>query len=261
MRSDPVRAWGPTARLISERLWRRRQLTDPALDACRRLALPGSTAVDVGAESGLYSLALRNAVGRHGHVVSFEPNPKSFEELTHRTWATGIDRRQVAVSTTPGHATLHLPPGAMQQSSLAGLGSLASEVHERARSEDLATHMVRTVTLDSLLDEPVPPPSLIKIDVEGWEREVLLGAQQLIGEHHPTLVVEIESRHLRRRGIDSHDLVESVIALGYSATALSSRGLISWSDFSFERHQADRSLAANAPDPYVHNFLFTTNAK
>lgn len=154
-----------------------------------------------------------------------------------------------------------MPAGATHNSDLAGLGSLASEIHESQSSSDLATQVVRTVTLDSLLDEPIPPPSLVKIDVEGWEYEVLLGAQELISAHHPTLVIEIESRHLRPRGIDGIDLIESVIALGYSVAALSPAGLIGWSDFSFERHQSGRSLTANASDPYVNNFLFTAKTK
>ncbi|MGI9605141.1 MAG: FkbM family methyltransferase [Acidimicrobiales bacterium] len=249
--------WGPSARLTSERVWRRRLHADVALSASRKHAHQGSTAVDVGAESGLYSLAMRRAVGRGGRVISFEPNPDSFQELSRRTWASGVDRRQLAVSEDAGLATLHVPVGAIHDRDLAGLGSLASVVHGADDSVELTTHEVRSIILDSLLEEELPPTSLVKIDVEGWEREVLAGSEKLIETFHPSLIVEIESRHLQPRGIDPRELIESILDLDYSVVALSPRGPISWRDFRFELHQRVEYLDSASDESYVNNFLFT----
>lgn len=72
--------------------------------------------------------------------------------------------------------------------------------HHGARPEAL---QVETVTLDSLLDSH-PAPELLKIDVEGGEPAVLRGAERLLAERRPAILIEINHRSaadlLRRHG-------------------------------------------------------------
>jgi FkbM family methyltransferase len=237
---------------LTERAWRRRLDTDPVLRECRRVSVPGTTVIDVGASEGLYALAMRARVGRHGRVIAFEPNPDSFAGLRLRTWHSGIDARQQAASDSATRTELHVPFAKDGTSAEVGLGSLVEPARERG-----VAHMVDTTRLDDLLDEDLLPISLIKIDVEGWEVETLEGAKELIRAHSPKLIVEIEQRHLARRMIDARDVVNSIADQGYRVSVISANGLSPWNDFDFEAHQRVANLRPGGDAAaYLNNFMF-----
>jgi hypothetical protein len=60
------------------------------------------------------------------------------------------------------------------------------------------TSVVRQVTLDQLIADRKLKPSFIKIDVEGYEGEVLHGSMEVIKSCKPILMIEIEKRHNKK---------------------------------------------------------------
>jgi hypothetical protein len=107
---------------------------------------------------------------------------------------------------------------------------------------------VRTATLDSFKLEGV---SLIKIDVEGHEDEVLSGATDTIANCRPVLVVEIEARHRRNAPMRLLDLLASWNYQGYYLVR--ERGLFAIQDFAWESQQTASNLGSGR---YINNFLF-----
>jgi FkbM family methyltransferase len=153
------------ARWFSRRL-RPRQLRTFREDVAlyRSLVPPGALCFDVGANIGEKSEALLEAGAR---VVAFEPNPVVLPELRARCsgradWTVV----EAALGSGAAIATLHVHESH-------GQSSLSAEWQGRV----VATHKVPVVTLDAAI-QSFGSPFFCKIDVEGWELEVLRGLKQ-----------------------------------------------------------------------------------
>lgn len=249
LRANPL-----TARLLTE--YRLKQLTtSPAfadLRECIRLSAPNSTAVDVGASVGNYALAMARAVGDAGRVLAIEANPTVFKELQHSTsGAKNVTALNVAASSHSGTADLFIPldeHGHRQEP----IATLERRTHLRGN-----TVSVNAVTLDELLVD-ADAVSIVKIDVEGHEGEVLAGAVETIRRHRPAFVMEIETQHLVDRTVG--DVVGVLTGQGYSCFGLHGDERIPWEQFDVDRWQADwlcADPAARQAVDYVNNFLFT----
>lgn len=134
------------------------------------LLRPGMHAVDVGANIGYYLLLLARAVGPGGSISCFEPEPANLVEL----------ERNARLNALPGVRIIAAAAGA-EDSSVRLRGGINSAV---AADGELRVPLVR---LDSVLTTPV---DFLKIDVEGYEGNVLAGAQRIVREDRPHLFLE-----------------------------------------------------------------------
>lgn len=132
--------------------------------------------LDVGANAGQFGEMLR----RHrfaGHILSFEPQPDAYQQLAA---AAAADPRwealPLALGRAAGEATIHVA-GNSQSSSL--LPMLAQHETSDPSSGYTHTETIQVARLDALFDEHVPPEArvLLKIDTQGFEQEVLAGAE------------------------------------------------------------------------------------
>lgn len=132
--------------------------------------------VDVGANWGWYSLLLASRPGFNGTIHAFEPFPTTFADLTNVVRDAGLDScitcHEVALSDHNGSGTMAIPKGVL--SGLARLGQSGGTT-------------IRLSTMDSL---DLPPPDVIKIDVEDHEIAVLRGATATIERARPFIVFE-----------------------------------------------------------------------
>jgi FkbM family methyltransferase len=148
---------------------------------------PGMTVVDVGANSGYYSLWASRLVGPTGRVYAFEPVPDLEAGLRHNVALNAIGNitvRSEAISESTGTAVLHVS----HASKNTGLSSLVLNQDVGADSERLE---VQTITLDELAEQISEPIDFIKIDVEGAEEMVIRGATQLLAaERAPAILFE-----------------------------------------------------------------------
>ncbi|QHC18461.1 FkbM family methyltransferase [Streptomyces sp. GF20] len=183
---------------------------------------PGAACLDIGAEYGLYTWMLSALAGPTGQVHSVEPLPGPSGWL--RTTARLLGARNVTVHRTAigdrtGHGTLSLPVRR-------GL-----PVHGRAylvegsrgpgpNAEFRRARSVRTPvrTLDQLVrDIGLEKLSFVKADVEGAELAVLRGGSATLRRHRPTLLLEIERRHLTKYGGDPAEVLSHLGSYGYRA--------------------------------------------
>ncbi len=168
----------------------------------------GFVVFDVGANMGLYG-QLAASMFSPSIVHSFEPAPASAEVAQRISHGNGlaITVHEVAVSDEVGHAALHLSP----------VSDASNSLVEGFRVTDDRID-VRTVTIDSVVQETGDPPDIIKIDVETHERAVLDGARMTIENHRPSLIIEV----LRRKGHDHGEEINAFFAgLGYRCFELS----------------------------------------
>jgi hypothetical protein len=99
--------------------------------------------------------------------------------------------------------------------------------------------------------------SFIKCDVEGNELAVMRGADRLLREYSPTLLVEIEQRHHRN---DIREVFAFMTELGYTGHFIQERVVRPLSEFDLEQHQlrylGDAFVPYNMPRGYVTDFVF-----
>src|SRR5262249_8462881 len=146
-----------------------------------RLAEPGETAIDVGANIGHMSSVLAARVQRSGKVIAFEPHPEIFEELRANAalWHANPDAGQVIlhpVALSDDSRTGHLQLWRHFEANR-GTASLEGEGHPS--EAPAGTYLVPLRRLDAMIaeDERV---GVMKMDVEGHELHVLKGATKLL---------------------------------------------------------------------------------
>lgn len=171
------------------------------LNFVEEFLVAGDTFVDVGANLGLYSLVAARKVGPSGQVVAFEPSDRALEKLRKNIQPfSQIECVNKALGSQIGSGHLKLPKE--------GLGSSHLSEQESNNSQ-----VVEISTLDlELKSRSRLKPRLIKIDVEGFEAEVLKGARQCLAEHRPHVLVEFNPNVLDSRGINKSYWLSEVVA-------------------------------------------------
>jgi FkbM family methyltransferase len=153
---------------------------------------PGEVFFDVGAHYGWMSLRGADRVGPAGHVVAFEPSPVlvgilNYHKRVNRVAQMTIDARAVSDHDSKSATFFLLNEGLSSRNSL----TIGNDNAPFVSQPEKTVLMVSTVTLDSYCRETDLIPSLVKVDVEGAELMVLEGAQQLMANYHPDLIVAV----------------------------------------------------------------------
>jgi len=180
--------------------------------AFRATARSGGVALDVGANVGAYALLFGGWVRPGGRVYAFEPSRRAFEGLSAHVRLNGMEDVvrpvRAAVSEREGRA------------------ALAAEGHHGTSrlvpAGEEGTETVETVTIDQFCARERIVPTLVKIDVEGWELEALRGARETIarGGASLALFVEMHPTAWRARGLSADDLRAELKRQGLRAAPL-----------------------------------------
>jgi FkbM family methyltransferase len=172
----------------------------------------GDAFIDVGANLGMITLAAVRKVGPGGVVFAVEPNPKLAERVRACCRANGIANvlvLDVALSDERAERELNLFDQANGWSTLAECAT-TPETASRSIS-------VRTELGDSLFPVPRDRPTVMKIDVEGYEFRALRGMKELLAASHPLVVTEVAPELLARSGVTFEDLYDFMTSHGYAA--------------------------------------------
>jgi len=137
----------------------------------------GDIFVDVGANNGYYSLLASKLVGKDGLVYAVEPDPNNFKKLKDNiklNKTKNIIPLQIAASDRSGWAYLNISEIENGQNSLV----------------DIPLSKVKTKVKVEKLDDLIKKADIIKIDVEGYEKKVLLGARKLLNKSIQRVIFE-----------------------------------------------------------------------
>jgi FkbM family methyltransferase len=190
---------------------------EPDMKVVPLLVPAGTTAVDLGANVGVYTKLLSELVGVTGSVVSVEPVPETYailRENVRRLRLGNVSLVDAAVSDSTGTATMTIP-----EYPSGGHNFYESQIIENdartARVGSSRTVTVRTTTLDLLVAD-LSAVSFIKCDVEGHEGAVISGAGALLQGQRPAWLIEI-SENPDTAGTTASLLFETLTASGYAA--------------------------------------------
>lgn len=173
----------------------------------------GSVVIDVGANVGVHALPLARAVGGAGRVVAIEPTAAAVTRLR----ANGALNPELGARLIVVQAAVGAPGGALEPEYYSAWpltrGPSRHPVHLGAGQ---STANARFSTLDDLVSSlGLGAVTLIKIDVDGRELDVLSGAVGVIRRDRPTVVFEVCPYLLTAPGHSARDLVEFFTANGY----------------------------------------------
>lgn len=183
---------------------------------------PGGTFVDVGANIGLYSIIASSVVGANGKVVAIEAHPYTYRFLAENFKTNALGNAvalNVAAGDSVGELSIQYEAGNSGSTHVA-----TGESHDRQSK----TARIEMRPLDAILAErDVRKVDYLKIDVEGFEPQVLRGAVEILAAS-PNLVVqtEIDTRHLSRYGYSPGDLAEPLVKNGYVPHRLENGALL-----------------------------------
>ena len=187
----------------------------------QRLLKPGAIVLDVGAHHGLYTLLASKLAGPAGRVIAFEPSPRERNRLKRHIRINSCSNVQVcdfALGKTAKREILHLVDGSEDW-----CNSLRPPA-VRARTTKVEIDVKR---LDEFLTEsPLPSVDFVKLDVEGGEMDVLIGAMELLrSSSRPILMVEVEDIRTKPWGYRASEIVRFLAEIGYQWFSIAEDGL------------------------------------
>jgi FkbM family methyltransferase len=165
---------------------------------------PGDVIYDIGAFRGVYGAAAKCALGDSVAVHLFEPIQQNFQSIERIARLNQFQRFDIV-----GKAV--------------GLGEVVKGMFDAKdgmlREGDISNALfpveISSITLDSYVGRSRVPPSLIKLDVDGFEWEVLEGARGCLAEHKPRLWLELHPRFLEAQGRGWEEPVKILKSVGY----------------------------------------------
>lgn len=178
------------------------------LSVLSKLLKPGQVFVDCGANLGLWSITAAPIVGSTGKVYAFEPNP-----TTARKLMANINKNKLTNIIVTNSAAGAIEGTCFFQCEEAhNISSVLSQPSE-------STLAVSILKLDTVLKDRLV--RAIKIDVEGYEIEVLKGAENILKTLKPWLCVEFNTLASGVSSIGEWEVHQFLTRLGYSACLMS----------------------------------------
>jgi len=178
------------------------------------LDLQNKTVFDVGGYEGVFTLFFARRIGAGGRLVTFEPNPQNFAKILANVRLNGfchVDVRQLAIGARAGRATLVFPTDQTAR------GSLVGDIQDQIRHEKhVAAMEVEIDTLDHQVAIGAPAPDFVKIDVEGFELDVLRGMAGIIARCKPALYIEVHGADMEKKLENVTALAEFLWRAGYA---------------------------------------------
>ena len=143
---------------------------------------------DIGANVGYYTLLAAEWMQQGSQIHAFEPSPEVFQQLQrtvrHARGAANIHLSSTALSNTDGKAAFYLPTN--------GAWTLGSLTQDFSYARGGTPIQVPTTRLDTYCHtHGVPRIDLIKMDVEGAEKQVLEGMGDLLSKWAPAIICEV----------------------------------------------------------------------
>lgn len=177
----------------------------------------GETFIDVGAHFGFYSLLASNLVGNNGQVISFEPTTSTFNQLSNNVSKYGQG------NITPYNVAAFNSTEVLEFNDFGIMNSAFNSFFENRGGAKLFGKKlkVNTIILDEFLESNYMDRkiSLIKIDAESSEFQVLSGLANTIKKYHPKIILEVGDYSINEVK-NSSFLIKLIESFGYHSFEL-----------------------------------------
>jgi FkbM family methyltransferase len=180
----------------------------------KQRTVPGSIILDVGAQFGLYSMLAARHIGANGRIFAFEPSPDTVavlgRHLKNNRMSDRVEIVQAAVGPEEGEVTFYM----------AGTHPSNTLAPTTVDPVKLTPVKVKAITVDGFCRQRQLKPTILKIDVEGWELQVLRGATEVVQDPALTICVEMHPYAWESAGYTAADFTIFVEANGFEIVPL-----------------------------------------
>lgn len=192
------------------------------------LDLEGKILFDIGGWEGVFALFFSKMVGENGKVVVFEPNPMNCRKIQANVRLNHLKNVVVvsyAVGSVVGEAGLIFDKRITSRGTM--LESIASDVVRDNISRSASTIQVPVITLDDYIYyHHSDIPQFVKIDVEGFEWEVLKGMEHTLQEYRPDLWIELHDEFLDAEDRNGFKILEFLIDKNYVVSHIETQSVL-----------------------------------
>lgn len=179
-------------------------------NALMAVLTPGDVFLDIGANEGWFSVRAAEAVGESGHVFTIEPQARLWPVIMRNFVSNRIHHYTLvpyAVGPTEGFMDMVIYPS---------LNTGASSLVAQTRHKAMKRQKTGILPLSRIAEiHQISRVRLAKIDVEGYELEVLKSAGDLLGPRLENIFVELHPAQLKELGQSPAEVEQLLVSKGY----------------------------------------------
>lgn len=183
---------------------------------------PGMNILEIGANIGYYSLIEVKIIGETGHIIAFEPSEENIKTLrlnvALNNFQSNIETHQMAVGSENGQAKFYCT----------NKGNTSSLYNRETEGSIVTTDviMVDVVSIDSFFKNRRDRIDLFRMDVEGYEYEIIKGMQNFLSSEigPQKCFIEIHSRLLNENGYTTREFINFLESFNYKIKTARYRG-------------------------------------
>lgn len=206
--TNGYKAWVVLPDLVANWAYLRGDFELEVTDFIYTVAAPGMLALDIGAQFGIKSAFLHDAVGKEGKVIAFEPVPATYKVLEKNAANWGMTACMLALSNEPGkHEMWDFGPRNAGQNTL-------KQPHYSEKPLAGKRLVVETTTVDTFVERNDLTTHIWKIDAENSEFDILSGGKQTIASQKPEIIMEVGDLG-RTGGEQTRDCLDLLSDHGY----------------------------------------------
>ncbi|MGV3660323.1 MAG: FkbM family methyltransferase [Prosthecobacter sp.] len=150
----------------------------------------GGVVIDVGANTGFTALVFSRLIGEDGRLIAFEPSPLIYPRLVEVIEKNGLQSRveclNLGCGPGPRTETLMVP---------ASSGNATIKRNGVALRGSVREVLIKIDALDKVLLDRLTRVDFLKIDTEGFEDQVLAGAEKLVERFRPVFYIELSQEY------------------------------------------------------------------
>lgn len=195
---------------------------DSSLDSLLNLVHQNMNIIDVGANIGFTVFSMASKCSPEGKIYAFEPDPYNFLQLKNNKALNSFNNIEI----------FNLGAGLKKEQLKLAVNTENNRGGNRIKQNVSENYsLVNIIKLDDfIVEKNIKKIDLIKIDVEGFEMNVLFGARQLLNQYMPVLFIELSDNNLREQGSDAAKLISFLIGLGYKCINANNNELVNSDD-------------------------------
>jgi len=191
------------------------------IDCCKQLLPSDGIFLDIGANIGAFTLEMAAHLNDLGRVVAFEPTVFAFKAQCQNIDINPEIQKKVASLQVMLTSHDQEPISRVDQIYSAWPLAAAKNLHAVHGGQLQSIEGARKATLDEIVEElELTRIDLIKMDVDGYECQVLRGGMQTLNIYKPQVVMELAPYTLREQGDTLVDLINIIRSAGYGLWSL-----------------------------------------
>ncbi len=194
-------------------LEKQKVITQEKVDFFKQFIKAGSFAIDIGAHTGDTTLPMGLAAGAAGKVIALDPNPYIFKLLVKNCSLNqgkiNIEPLNYAATVKDGDFFYYSSEASFNNGAISHKPSAKNgrfQIKQKVKGINLPNY------LEKNLSEWLPKLALIKVDTEGYDKDVLNSLHAIIGKYKPTVIMEC---FYKLNGNQRKELFDSVAIHGY----------------------------------------------